>query len=146
MLYSFPLILALGKLIKRVISNMVFGKTRTCFDSNSDIILMSLNVVNSRYDISDVYLGLCKVIGSSAVLEILAARLDKQLRIFRETNGNGSTDGETGLYVGTWQGVEATMYAIKSIGRYVPPDEARVLPVLMNREVRYSTSFETLMC
>eukprot|EP01138_Halocafeteria_seosinensis_P013372 gb/GECG01013658.1/.p1 GENE.gb/GECG01013658.1/~~gb/GECG01013658.1/.p1 ORF type:complete len:1187 (+),score=123.57 gb/GECG01013658.1/:1-3561(+) len=87
-----------------------------------------------RYDISDLYLDLCCILGSSVVLEILAERLDSQLNSFRSTGGAGKIDRQTNLPVGTWQGVEATMYAIRSIGRYVPADESRVLPVLMKRE------------
>ena len=88
-----------------------------------------------RYDIADLLLDVCDISGWETTLSTLGSQLHGQLETFHATQGAGSQastapDAPTRC-VGTWVGIEAALYAVRAIGRRVPPDESEVLPPLL---------------
>jgi transportin-3 len=84
-----------------------------------------------RYDVSDVLLCCCEVTGWKPVLDALARKLQTDLQGWQATLAASS--GRPGVDAGSlpgWEGVEAGLYSIRAIARYVPDDEATVLPSL----------------
>ena len=79
-----------------------------------------------RVEVSDLLKDCCTILGASVVLKQVAGLWDREVSVFFSTNGTGS-DG-----VGTWQGVEACLYAIRSISKRVPSDESQVVPTVMD--------------
>ena len=65
------------------------------------------------------------MLGVGAVLNTISTILQREVEVFLATNGAGR-DG-----VGAWQTVEACLFALRSISRRVPMDEATIIPLVM---------------
>lgn len=103
-----------------------------------------------RYDVADVLLCCCDVADWREVLMGMAAKLQEELGRWQAAAARASSAAAAATAPG-WQGVEAAMYGIRAIARYVSDDEGSVLPPLFallpqlppNVEVR-STSFRLI--
>lgn len=100
-----------------------------------------------RYDVADALLLLAQALGIQQVLAVIAHQLDAQFLAYSATSGQGKhvTEQElTGLpplsaqagmpvVAGTWQGLEAALYAIRAVAREVPHTESAVLAGLLRQ-------------
>lgn len=86
-----------------------------------------------RYDVADVLLVCCEVAGWRDVLLMMAARLQEELGVWTAAIARAGAAGAAAPgSVAGWEGVEAAMYAIRAIARYVPYDEDTVLRSLFH--------------
>jgi hypothetical protein len=76
-----------------------------------------------RYDCADALLLAATVAGGEATLRALGATLQGELTKWEAAGPGAREPGADG-----WQGVEASLYAVRSVARCVPPTEAAVLP------------------
>jgi transportin-3 len=82
-----------------------------------------------RNDLADTLDDCTRVLGPTPVLQHIHSLFNQQLQLYQQAKqAAGAAAGEE---VEGWQGVEACMYASRSIGRQVPDTEAVVLPHLM---------------
>jgi hypothetical protein len=70
-----------------------------------------------RYDVADVLLACCELSSGNSILNVLATRLQKRLTLWQNQKSG-------------WEPIEATLYAIRSIGRYIVEEETAILPSL----------------
>jgi hypothetical protein len=78
-----------------------------------------------RYDCQDVLLFVSDVVGYKSVLTTLATALRAELQAWVAKCGGVPPTGQS---TEGWEGVEAALYAIRSIARFVPNSEAEILP------------------
>lgn len=107
---------------------------------------------NYRYDVADVLLCCCDIAQWNDVLLGMASKLQEELGKWQASAAAVRAANPASVAtVPGWEGVEACMYGIRAIARYVPEDEGTVLPPLFsllpqlppNVEVR-STSFRLI--
>ena len=94
-----------------------------------------------RYDCQDALLLVADVAGGEATLRALGAQLQAELARWAGAGPAAQEAGADG-----WQGVEATLYAVRSVARHVAASESVVLPgvfqLLLGRALPLRTSPE----
>ncbi|CAB1115460.1 unnamed protein product [Ectocarpus sp. CCAP 1310/34] len=93
-----------------------------------------------RYDVADVLRDVCRILGGVQCLRQVVILLDQELA----TLGTLARPDEPGA----WQGVEACLFATRSIGRDIPTNEETIVPQIVgmlprlpgNHHVRYTAT------
>ncbi|CAN0101819.1 unnamed protein product, partial [Ectocarpus sp. 12 AP-2014] len=93
-----------------------------------------------RYDVADVLRDVCRILGGVQCLRQVVVLLDQELG----TLGTLARPDEPGA----WQGVEACLFATRSIGKDIPTNEETIVPQIVgmlprlpgNHHVRYTAT------
>ncbi|CAN0113344.1 unnamed protein product, partial [Hapterophycus canaliculatus] len=90
-----------------------------------------------RYDVADVLRDVCRIVGGVPCLQQVVLILEQEVASLAKPNAPGS-----------WQGVEACLFAIRSMGKEIPTNEGTIVPRIVemlprlpaNSRVRYTAS------
>ncbi|CAN0457829.1 unnamed protein product, partial [Ectocarpus sp. 8 AP-2014] len=92
-----------------------------------------------RYDVADVLRDVCRILGGVQCLRQVVILLDQEVsRVLLSSP----------YFPGAWQGVEACLFATRSIGRDIPTNEDTIVPQIVgmlprlpgNHHVRYTAT------
>ena len=81
------------------------------------------DIIRDRYYVSDTVEDCCRLLGGHVVLQNLGTQLQE------ECNRVSTLPGERQL--AEWHGIEACLFAIRAVARYIPEDENAVVPFVM---------------
>ncbi|CAN0313886.1 unnamed protein product [Pylaiella littoralis] len=76
-----------------------------------------------RYDVADVLRDVCRILGGVPCLRQVVFLLEQEVA---KVHSLPKPDGP-----GSWQGVEACLFAIRSMGKEIPPNEETIVPKIV---------------
>lgn len=99
------------------------GNEQDLFDGDREL---EENFREFRHQIGDVLKDCCEVLGPE---ECLGKAFQQVQAWVTRYSANGATPS---VKITDWQDLEAALFAMRAMGRMVPPDEKRVVPQIMN--------------
>mmetsp|Transcript_21609 Transcript_21609/g.44535 ORF Transcript_21609/g.44535 Transcript_21609/m.44535 type:complete len:1079 (-) Transcript_21609:1083-4319(-) len=81
------------------------------------------DIHRERYYVSDTVEDCCRLLGGHIVLQSLGSRLQEEC--------NRVSSLPTDRQLSDWHGIEACLFAIRAVARYIPDDENAIIPFVM---------------
>jgi len=115
--------------------------TLLCYPTDIDTLTADRvdDVQRDRYYVSETVEDCCRLLGGDAVLRKIGDHLRE------ECNRVASLPSQE-QQLNDWHGIEACLFAIKSLSRYIPNDENVVMPYVMNLIPQLPPAVPLLRC